>query len=178
VLGTLVSTRYLGLGVDTLEASLRGEPMPALAFLWKILFTSISLGAGGSGGIVTPIFFDGATAGSAVAPLLAFAPGASAAIGMVAMLAAAANTPLSAIMAIEMFGVEVAPLAAIACVTGYLVVGHRSVYPSQVLAIAKTSSVRVGAGEALAAHGDLQVRPSALRRRRARRRAARRDGVS
>jgi len=174
-LAVLISARYLGLGVDTLEASLRGEPVPTLGFLWKIAFTAISLGAGGSGGIVTPIFFVGAATGSAFAHLLGFAPGTFAAIGMVAMLAGAANTPLSAsIMAMEMFGTDVAPFAAIACVAAYLMVGHRSVYPSQVLATAKTASVRVREGEALALLGDLEVRPTGLRRLRARLRARRR----
>jgi H+/Cl- antiporter ClcA len=175
VLATLISTRYLGLGTDTLEASIRGEPVPTLGFLWKIAFTAVSLGAGGSGGIVTPIFFVGAATGSAFAHLLGFAPGTFAAIGMVAMLAGAANTPLSAsIMAVEMFGTEVAPFAAIACVAAYVMVGHRSVYPSQVLATAKTASVRVREGAALAVLGDLEVRPTGLRRLRARLRAARR----
>jgi H+/Cl- antiporter ClcA len=149
--------------------------VPTLAFLWKIGFTAISLGSGGSGGIVTPIFFVGAATGSAFAHLLGFEPGMFAAIGMVAMLAGAANTPLSAsIMAVEMFGTDVAPFAAIACVAAYVMVGHRSVYPSQVLATAKTASVRVREGAALAALGDLEVRPTGLRRLRARVRAARR----
>jgi H+/Cl- antiporter ClcA len=175
VLATLVSTRYLGLGVETLEASIRGEPMPALAFAWKIVFTAISLGAGGSGGIVTPIFFVGATTGSVLAHPLGIDAGTFAAIGMVAMLAGAANTPLSAvIMAMEMFGAAIGPLAAIACVTAYMMVGHRSVYPSQVLAIAKTPSVRVRAGETLGELGDVEVRPTGLRRLRARLRALRR----
>ena len=175
VLAALISRRYLGLGTETLEASVRGEPVPTLGFLWKIAFTAISLGAGGSGGIVTPIFFVGATTGSAFAHLLGFEPGMFAAIGMVAMLAGAANTPLSAsIMAVEMFGADVAPFAAIACVAAYLMVGHRSVYPSQVMATAKTASVRVREGEALAVLGDLEVRPTGLRRLRARLRAARR----
>lgn len=38
------------------------------AFLLKILATSITLETGGSGGIVTPIFFVGATSGAALAP--------------------------------------------------------------------------------------------------------------
>jgi H+/Cl- antiporter ClcA len=53
----LTSDRYLGLGLPTLEATLRGEAVPPEAWLLKIVFTAVSLGTGGSGGIVTPIFF-------------------------------------------------------------------------------------------------------------------------
>jgi chloride channel protein, CIC family len=164
-LALAVSPRYLGLGVDTIEASLQGAHVPLLAFFWKTLFTSISLGTGGSGGIVTPIFFVGATAGSAFGHLLHLDPAVFAGIGMVAVLAGAANTPLSAsIMAIELFGTSVAPLAAIACIVSFLMVGHRSVYPSQVVAIVKSSSVRLTTGVEVGSFGDLQFRPWRFRR--------------
>ncbi len=44
------------------------------AFLLKMLFTSITLGAGFKGGEIVPIFFTGATFGCAVALLLGLAP--------------------------------------------------------------------------------------------------------
>ena len=37
---------------------------------------------------------------------------------------------------------RVAPYAAVACIVSYLMTGHRSVYPSQVLSQAKSSSLR------------------------------------
>ena len=120
-----------------------GAWIPTDAALLKIVFTAISLGTGGSGGIVTPIFFIGATAGSTLGAL-GFDRGTFAAIGMVSLLAGATNTPLAAsIMAIELFGPAVAPFAAISCIVSFLMVGHRSVYPSQILGIAKTLSVRI-----------------------------------
>ncbi|HKW90508.1 MAG TPA: chloride channel protein, partial [Methylomirabilota bacterium] len=82
----LISDRYLGLGLPTLEAALRGDATPPEAAVLKILFTAVSLGTGGSGGIVTPIFFIGATAGSVVGHVLGLDPGTFAAIGMVALL--------------------------------------------------------------------------------------------
>ena len=61
---------YAGLGTDTINGVLAGTtPVFAGAFLLKILATSITLETGGSGGIVTPIFFVGATSGAALAPL-------------------------------------------------------------------------------------------------------------
>ena len=57
---------YAGLGTDTINGVLAGTtPVFAGAFLLKILATSITLETGGSGGIVTPIFFVGATSGAA-----------------------------------------------------------------------------------------------------------------
>ena len=147
VLTVLFSSRYLGLGLDTIKSALEGTPVPGEAFALKMLFTSVTLSFGGSGGIVTPIFFVGSTAGNAFASLLGFNPNIFAAIGMVSLLAGAANTPISAsIMAVELFGPEVAPYAAVACIISFLMTGHRSVYPSQVLAITKSSSILVAKG--------------------------------
>ncbi len=99
----------------------------------KIIFTSITLNFGGSGGIVTPIFFIGAAAGSLFATLFALDLATFSAIGLVSLLAGAANTPISAsIMAVELFGPKLAPYATVACIISYLMTGHRSVYPSQI----------------------------------------------
>jgi hypothetical protein len=65
-----------------------------------------------------------------------------AAIGMVSLLAAAANAPIaSAIMAIELFGPAVGPYAALSAVVSFLIVGHRSVYGSQLLGIVKSGTL-------------------------------------
>jgi H+/Cl- antiporter ClcA len=112
-----------------------------------IAFTAISLGTGGSGGIVTPIFFVGATAGSTVAEVMGLDTGMFAAIGMVALLAGAANAPLAAsVMAIELFGPAIGPFAAIAAIVAFIMSGHRSVYPSQVLGMPKTGSLSLRRG--------------------------------
>jgi H+/Cl- antiporter ClcA len=148
----MFSTRYLGLGLETIKSSLEGGGIPSCAFLLKMLFTSITLGFGGSGGIITPIFFVGATAGNVFGSVLGFDPAVFSAIGMVGVLAGAANTPISAsIMAMELFGPEVAPYAAVTCVISFLMTGHRSVYPSQMLAMAKSSSLAVEKGKEMRA---------------------------
>ncbi len=144
------SRRFLGLGLDTIESSLKGLPVPAYSFAAKTVFTSITLNFGGSGGIVTPIFFVGATAGSLVADLFGLDRATFAAIGLVALLAGAANTPIAAaIMALEMFGPKLGPYAAVACVISFLMTGHRSVYPSQVLAMRKSPSLQVEVGKGM-----------------------------
>jgi H+/Cl- antiporter ClcA len=148
ILALLLSTRYLGLGLETIESALDGAHIVWYSFLAKILFTCITLTFGGSGGMVTPIFFIGATLGSLLAELFGVDMATFAAIGMVSMLAGAANTPIAAsILAVEMFGAKIAPYAAVACVTSFLMTGHRSVYPSQIFAIMKSSSFRDESGK-------------------------------
>ncbi len=160
ILTLLFSSRYLGLGLETIKISLDGGIIPTGAFLLKMLFTAITLSFGGSGGIVTPIFFVGATAGSSFGRMLGFDPSLFAAVGMVGLLAGAANTPISAsIMAIELFGPQIAPYAAVACVISFLMTGHRSVYPSQVLSLAKSASLTVAKGSEMRDAGDVIFHP-------------------
>ncbi|MFQ5657961.1 MAG: chloride channel protein [Candidatus Methylomirabilales bacterium] len=147
-LSLLFSRQYLGLGLETIETSLAGGKIIWYAFILKAIFTSITLNFGGSGGIVTPIFFIGATSGIIVAEILNVDPATFAAIGLVSLLAGAANTPIAAsILAVEYFGTNVAPYAAVACVVSFVMTGHRSVYPSQVLAIEKSRFIEAPIGE-------------------------------
>ncbi len=138
----LAGNRYLGLGTDTIDAALAGESLPRAAFFLKSFLTAITLSCGGSGGIVTPTFFVGATAGSLFASLFGLDRALFSGIGLVAVLAAAANTPIAAmIMGIELFGAKAAPLGAVSCVVAFLISGHRSVYPSQILARSKSKAL-------------------------------------
>ncbi len=146
----IFSAKYLGLGLETIEAGFNGEGTEWYAFLLKPVFTSITLNFGGSGGIVTPIFFTGATAGLFFAKMFSLSAGTFAAIGLCGVLAGAANTPIAAsIMAVELFGPAIAPYATVACVISFLITGHRSVYPSQVLSISKSPSLKVELGKEL-----------------------------
>ena len=145
----LGSTRYLGLGTGLLEGVLDGHiTVNWYDFLFKILFTVVTLSVGGSGGIVTPIFFIGTTAGALLGHLLGLDVPTFAAIGMVSLLSGAANTPIAAsIMGLELFGPALAPYAAVACVISFLMTGHRSVYPSQILAVNKSAMLDVPMGQ-------------------------------
>ncbi len=148
VLSLIFSTRYLGLGLETIHSTLEGGEIPWYSVFAKMLFTSITLNFGGSGGIVTPIFFIGASSGNLFARIMGLDTAMFAAIGLVSLLAGAANTPIAAsIMAVELFGPKVAPFAAVSIVISFLMTGHRSVYPSQVLAIRKSSSIHVDLGK-------------------------------
>ncbi len=143
------SERYAGLGTDTIEAVIQGdERVFWYDFLLKVLFTVVTLTFGGSGGVVTPTFFIGATAGCLFAQMLGMDTATFAAIGMVSLLAGAANTPIAgSIMGLELFGAKLAPFAAISCVISFLMTGHRSIFPSQVLSIKKTTSIEADIGK-------------------------------
>lgn len=144
----IFSKQYLGLGLDTIEHSLTGVKTAWYAFPIKSIFTSITLAFGGSGGIVTPIFFVGSSAGTLFASLTGLDVATFAAIGLVSVLAGAANTPIAAsIMAMELFGTGIAPYATVACVVSFLMTGHRSVYPSQILSMRKSESINVEIGK-------------------------------
>lgn len=143
----IFSTRYLGLGTDIIEDALNGRGVLWYDFLLKTVYTSITLNFGGSGGIITPTFYLGATSGALFADVFNLDIATFASIGFVSLLAGAANTPIAAsIMATELFGPEIAPYAAIACIVSFLISGHRSVYPSQFLAMKKSASIDVEIG--------------------------------
>ncbi|MFH1917103.1 MAG: chloride channel protein [Nanoarchaeota archaeon] len=148
ILAHTVSTQYLGLGLDTIDSALSGAHIIWYAFLMKAIFTGITLSFGGSGGIITPLFFIGAAAGSLFGQMSGLDTGVFAAIGFVAILAGATNTPIAAsIMALELFGTGIAPYAALACVIAFLMTGHRSVYPSQVLSTTKSAALTGSIGK-------------------------------
>ncbi len=123
--------RYIGLGIPTIVEAFHA-PLPASDFLGKFVFTVASLGTGFKGGEVTPLFFIGATLGNTLAPLLHLPFPLLAGIGFVAVFAGAANTPVATIvMAVELFGPAIGPLAAIGCIASYLVSGHTGIYHAQ-----------------------------------------------
>ncbi len=135
----IIPTDYLGLSLPLMNNALHGQDIPFLGFLWKSLLVAITLGSGFYGGIVTPQFVIGALAGNAFAHLLGISPALGAAIGMVAVVAAASNTPIAAVfMGLELFGSSSGMYVACACVTAYIIVGHRSVYSGQLLAYSKS----------------------------------------
>ena len=139
-----VGDLYFGLGDGVVESLLHGGSVPPLAFFWKIIITSLTLSCGGSGGVVTPIFFMGAASGAAFATFFGLNTVAYASWGLAGVLAGCANAPIaSTIMAIELFGAQAAPFAAVVSVTSFMVVGHRSVYPSQLLSRSKSTLLEV-----------------------------------
>lgn len=162
-LSLIFGEQYFGLGIETVSNSFFSDPnltsdIPWYAFILKTIFTSITLGAGGSGGVLTPIFFVGATSGNFFGTLMGDHVAFFAAIGFVSVLAGAANAPIAAtIMAVELFGLEIAPYAALSVVISFLITGHRSVFPSQILKMQKSEMLDISMGEDIN-HASINVR--------------------
>jgi H+/Cl- antiporter ClcA len=155
----LLGTRdYLGLGLPLIEASFTGEVSP-LAFLGKILFTSLTLGAGFQGGEVTPLFAIGATLGNALSGWIGLYAPFLAALGFIAVFCGATNTPIACfIMGIELFGGEGAVYMFMACVISYLFSGHSGIYTSQLIGTSKHPRLSYPPGTTLAGSKTLNKR--------------------
>jgi chloride channel protein, CIC family len=133
----LGTTRYIGLGIPVISESFV-HPVAPWDFAVKILFTAVTLGCGFKGGEVTPLFFIGATLGSALAWVLPLPFPLLAGMGFCAVFAGAANTPVaSTLLAMELFGHEAGIYAGIACVVSYLFSGHSGIYGSQRIGLSK-----------------------------------------
>ena len=144
----LFSRDYLGLGLNLMEGVIKGQPVNHDAFLLKALFTIITLSISRSGSVITPILFMGATAGSFYADLVGGDRATFAAIGFVSLLSGTTNTPIAtSILAIELFGAQVAPYAAVSCVISFVMSGHQSLYASQLLAVQKSRSLSATIGQ-------------------------------
>lgn len=155
----LFSRDYLGLGLNLMQNAIEGHPVKSYTFLLKALFTVITLSISRSGSVITPTLFIGATAGSFYADLVGADHSTFAAIGFVSLLAGAANTPIAcSILAIELFGAQLAPYAAVSCVISFLMSGHRSLYGSQVLTVPKSSVIPTKTGQALNAITSPKIR--------------------
>lgn len=153
VFSLLISDKYLGLGLDTISNALYAETILSDSIKWydfifKTIFTALSLGAGGSGGIITPIFFVGATSGVAFGHVIGDNVSLFAALGFVSVLAGTTNSPIaSIIMAVELFGTQISNYAAVSVVIAFLITGHRSVFPSQrIEKFSKAENIDVGEG--------------------------------
>jgi len=127
------TTKYLGLGVPIIVESF-SNPSEYYDFLLKILFTGFTLGAGFKGGEVTPLFFIGATLGSALSIFVPLPIALLAGMGFVAVFSGATHTPIACtIMGMELFGIESGLFIGLSCFIAYLASGPVGIYHSQIV---------------------------------------------
>ncbi|MDG2431682.1 chloride channel protein [Flavobacterium sp.] len=127
------TTKFMGLGVPVIFDAF-SNPSDSADFLLKILFTGFTLGAGFKGGEVTPLFFVGATLGSALSLVVPLPIGLLAGMGFVAVFSGATHTPIACtVMGIELFGLESGLFIAIACFIAYFTSGPTGIYQSQIV---------------------------------------------
>jgi len=143
--GYLVSFEVLGLGTATIQQALQGNPFLWSVFLGKMVTTSLTLRFGGSGGIILPICFVGATSGAVLGGLFHQDHSVFAALGLAGLLAGALNTPITAIiLGLELFGLSSGPYLFLTCTVAFLLSGHRSAIPTQLLQLQKAPSLQAG----------------------------------
>ncbi len=126
-------TQFMGLGIPSIQNAFLVKS-GNFDFALKLIFTAITLGFGFKGGEVTPLFFMGATLGSALSGFIPMPMAVLAAVGFVAVFAGATHTPIaSTVMAMELFGFEIGFFAAIGCFVAYLFSGRMGIYSSQIV---------------------------------------------
>jgi H+/Cl- antiporter ClcA len=133
IISYFLSENYLGLGLLSIRDALSPNALISsnvhwYDFIFKTIFTSLTLGAGGSGGIITPVFYVGATSGAVFGDVLGHHVALFAALGFVSVLAGTTNSPIaSIIMAVELFGVHMANYAALSVVIAFLINANRRI---------------------------------------------------
>ena len=101
VLSLLTNGDYNGAGMDVIARALRGD-ISGWAWLWKLLFTAVTIGCGFKGGEVVPSFFVGAAFGCFMGGLLGLPAGFAAAIGLVAVFCGAVNCPVASVLLLSL----------------------------------------------------------------------------
>ena len=142
LLTLLIGTRdYNGAGMNVITAAIETGTVVPYAFLLKIVFTAITLGAEFKGGEVVPSFFVGAAFGCAVGPLLGLPAGFAAALGLVAVFCSAVNCPLASIfLAGELFGGGGILYFGTACAVSYVLSGYSGLYSGQKMIYSKVKA--------------------------------------
>jgi len=119
---------FTGLSLNVINESFL-EPIPPVVFAIKFLLTFLCVSYGFRGGEVTPLFFVGATLGSAAAVMLTLPLSICAALGFVGVFAGAGAVPLACVvMACELFGTSIGGYALLTCAISWLVAGRKGLY--------------------------------------------------
>ncbi len=133
------SDSYNGTGTDVIASALVAGKAPTWGFLWKIVFTAVTIGFGFKGGEIVPTMFIGAVLGCTVGPLLGIPAQFAAAIALVAVFCGAVNCPIaSIILSVELFGSGELLYFALACGISYMLSGYFGLYSSQKIMYSKT----------------------------------------
>lgn len=128
---------YNGAGMQIISNAMAGHARPE-AFLLKMIFTAVTIGAGFRGGEIVPTFFIGSVFGCTVGTLLGIVPGFGAAIGLIALFCGVVNCPVASIfLSLELFGAEGILFFAIVCAVSYLLSGYHGLYSGQKIVYSK-----------------------------------------
>lgn len=122
---------YTGAGGHMIANAVAGSA-PWYAFLVKMAFTALCVGAGFRGGEIVPTLFIGSAFGCVAGPLLGLDPGFGAAVGLVALFCSVVNCPLASVfLAIELFAPGDVSFFVVAVAVAYVLSGYFGLYGSQ-----------------------------------------------
>lgn len=128
---------YNGAGINIISRCILGNGRPE-AFLLKIIFTALTLGAGYKGGEIVPSFFTGAAFGCLFGNLIGLSPALCAAVGMTSVFCGVTNCPITALLiSFELFGYEGMPYFLLAVAFSYMLSGYFGLYRSQKIVYSK-----------------------------------------
>ena len=128
---------YNGTGIAIIEQCIDGTVRPE-AFLLKMLFTALTLGAGYKGGEIVPTFFTGAAFGCLFGNLFGFSPTLCTAVGMSSMFCGVTNCPITSLLiSFELFGYDGMPYFLLAIAFSYMLSGYFGLYRSQKIMYSK-----------------------------------------
>ncbi len=134
---------YNGAGMDIVFNAMNGQ-VRYEAFLLKIIFTAITIGAGFKGGEIVPAFFVGSTFGCVAGIIFGISPGFVAALGFIGVFCGVVNCPIaSIILAIEVFGGESMLVFALVCAICYMMSGYFGLYSSQKFIFSKLKDEKI-----------------------------------
>ena len=134
-------TDYNGAGMEVITAAVEQGRCRPEAFLWKIVFTALTLSAGFKGGEIVPTLCVGAAFGCAFGQITGFAPSLCAACSMAAFFAGVTNCPIySLVIALELFGYEGMEYFSIAIAVAFALSGYYGLYASQKFVYSKTKT--------------------------------------
>lgn len=131
------SQSYNGTGINIIENCINGTVRPE-AFLLKMIFTALTLGAGYKGGEIVPSFFTGAAFGCLFGNLLGFSPTLCTAVGMTSVFCGVTNSPITSLLiSFELFGYDGMPYFLLATAFSYMLSGYFGLYHSQKIVYSK-----------------------------------------
>ena len=123
----------MGIIEKCIDSSVRPE-----AFILKIIFTAVTLGAGYKGGEIVPSFCIGAAFGCLFGNMIGFSPTLCTAVGMTSLFCGVTNCPITSLLiSFELFGYDGMPYFLLSIAFSYMLSGYFGLYKSQKILYSK-----------------------------------------
>ena len=124
--------RYCGLGTNLINQCFQDGGINSYDWIFKLIFTILTLSIGFQGGEVTPLFAIGATLGYVLGTCMGLPPAITAALGYAAVFGSATNTLVAPVLiGLEVFGTQNALTFVLVCTLAYILNGNCSIYAAQ-----------------------------------------------